>query len=226
MCGRQDIFRKYPNKYESIIKTLCENLDTLDEPEAKASMVWIIGEYAGRIKNAPDLLESFVDTFNDENPQVQLQLLTAVVKLFLQRPEDAKEMVTKVLNMATDTSDNPDLRDRGYVYWRLLSTDPEAAQAVVLAQKPVISDDTFQLDPSVLDVLVRCRRLPLAASLPCLCVCVCLCVLCLRCSTLPLPSIHPWAYSVFGVRCVAVCRYRSRTSRRWLRSTTSRLSSS
>lgn len=35
----KDIFRKYPNKYESIISTLCENLDTLDEPEARASMV-------------------------------------------------------------------------------------------------------------------------------------------------------------------------------------------
>jgi hypothetical protein len=31
----KDIFRKYPNKYESIIATLCENLDTLDEPEAR-----------------------------------------------------------------------------------------------------------------------------------------------------------------------------------------------
>jgi AP-1 complex subunit beta-1 len=43
----KDIFRKYPNRYESIISTLCENLDTLDDPEAKASMIWIIGEYAG-----------------------------------------------------------------------------------------------------------------------------------------------------------------------------------
>ena len=34
----QDIFRKYPNKYESIIATLCENLDTLDEPEARSVM--------------------------------------------------------------------------------------------------------------------------------------------------------------------------------------------
>jgi AP-1 complex subunit beta-1 len=40
----KDIFRKYPNKYESIIATLCENLEDLDEPEAKASMVWIIGK--------------------------------------------------------------------------------------------------------------------------------------------------------------------------------------
>ena len=35
----KDIFRKYPNRYEAIIATLCENLEDLDEPEAKASMV-------------------------------------------------------------------------------------------------------------------------------------------------------------------------------------------
>ena len=34
-CCLQDIFRKYPNQYESIIATLCENLDSLDEPEAR-----------------------------------------------------------------------------------------------------------------------------------------------------------------------------------------------
>lgn len=52
---------KYPNKYESIISTLCENLDTLDEPEARASMVWIIGEYAERIDNADELLDGFLE---------------------------------------------------------------------------------------------------------------------------------------------------------------------
>ncbi|CAI5724390.1 unnamed protein product [Peronospora farinosa] len=40
----KDIFRKYSNQYESIFATLCENLDTLDEPEAKASIIWIIGD--------------------------------------------------------------------------------------------------------------------------------------------------------------------------------------
>ena len=37
----KDIFRKYPNKYESIISTLCENLDSLDEPEARLVVVGI-----------------------------------------------------------------------------------------------------------------------------------------------------------------------------------------
>ncbi|KAL6536397.1 hypothetical protein OROGR_012969 [Orobanche gracilis] len=151
----KDIFRRYPNTYESIIATLCENLDTLDEPEAKASMIWIIGEYAERIDNADELLESFLETFPEEPSQVQLQLLTATVKLFLKKPtEGPQQMIQVVLNNATVETDNPDLRDRAYIYWRLLSTDPEAAKDVVLAEKPVISDDSNQIDPSLLDELL------------------------------------------------------------------------
>ncbi|XP_024084652.1 AP-1 complex subunit beta-1 isoform X3 [Cimex lectularius] len=150
----KDIFRKYPNKYESIISTLCENLDTLDEPEARASMIWIIGEYAERIDNADELLESFLEGFHDENTQVQLQLLTAIVKLFLKRPTDTQELVQQVLSLATQDSDNPDLRDRGFIYWRLLSTDPGAAKEVVLAEKPLISEETDLLEPTLLDELI------------------------------------------------------------------------
>ncbi|KAL0329828.1 UNVERIFIED_CONTAM: Beta-adaptin-like protein C [Sesamum radiatum] len=219
----KDIFRRYPNTYESIIATLCESLDTLDEPEAKASMIWIIGEYAERIDNADELLESFLETFPEEPSQVQLQLLTATVKLFLKKPTEGPQQMIQVpsfdrtqqmiiwmsnerikfkivgmmvvpsqtwtchigvcfktisgsyvlvvwtrpsptqllssthlvvLNNATVETDNPDLRDRAYIYWRLLSTDPEAAKDVVLAEKPVISDDSNQLDPSLLDELL------------------------------------------------------------------------
>lgn len=150
----KDIFRKYPNRYESVIGTLCENLENLDEPEAKASMIWIIGEYAERIDNADELLESFLENFQDEPATVQQQLLTATVKLFIKAPEKAQETVQKVLNMATEESDNPDLRDRGYIYWRLLSSDPEAARAIVLSTKAEIGDDTYSIDSGLLDTLI------------------------------------------------------------------------
>lgn len=57
-------------RYESVIATLCENLDSLDEPEARAAMIWIVGEYAERIDNADELLESFLEGFHDESTQV------------------------------------------------------------------------------------------------------------------------------------------------------------
>jgi AP-1 complex subunit beta-1 len=150
----KDIFRKYPNRYEAIIGNLCDALDTLDEPEAKAALIWIIGEYSDRIENSGELLESFAEAFHEEPSNVQLQLLTAVVKLFLHRAGEAQELMSSVLSMCTQESDNPDLRDRGFIYWRLLSTDPESAKMVVVSEKPVISADTGQYEPELLDELI------------------------------------------------------------------------
>uniref|UniRef100_A0A2I2YI58 Beta-adaptin appendage C-terminal subdomain domain-containing protein n=1 Tax=Gorilla gorilla gorilla TaxID=9595 RepID=A0A2I2YI58_GORGO len=122
----RDIFRKYSNKYESIIATLCENLDSLDEPDARSAMIWI-------------LLESFLEGFHDENTQEQLTLLT---------------LVQQMLTLATQDSDNPDLRERGYTYWALLSADPVTAKEVVLSEKPLISQETELIEPTALEELI------------------------------------------------------------------------
>ena len=60
---------------------------------------------------------------------MQLQLVTSCVKLFLKKPaKENEEVVHRVLKIAAQECDNPDLRDRAYIYWRLLSTDPQAAK--------------------------------------------------------------------------------------------------
>ncbi|EJF55926.1 clathrin binding protein [Dichomitus squalens] len=158
----KDIFRKYPSTYEGVIPTLCANLDELDEPEAKASLIWIIGEYAKKIDNADELLGIFVDTFTEESYPVQLQTLTAVVKLYLQKPESSQGLVQKVLNTATKDCDSPDVRDRAYIYWRLLSTDPGAAKAVVLAVRPPITLPRTTVSAVLLEELLG--EIPLLAS--------------------------------------------------------------
>jgi hypothetical protein len=65
----KDIFRKYPG-YEGIIPTLCQCIDELDEPNARASLIWIVGEYAEKINNAGEILSNFVDAFAEEFTQV------------------------------------------------------------------------------------------------------------------------------------------------------------
>ena len=45
--------------------------------------------------------------------------------------------------MATEEADNPDLRDRAYIYWRMLSTSPEKTAEVVLGDKPNIAGDSY-----------------------------------------------------------------------------------
>lgn len=65
-------------------------------------MIWIIGEYAERIDNADELLEQFLESFPEETALVQLQLVTATVKLFLKKPTDRpQQMISQVLTYAT-----------------------------------------------------------------------------------------------------------------------------
>lgn len=65
----KDIFRKYPG-YEGIIPNLCKCIDELDEPNARGSLIWIVGEYAEKISNAGDILAGFVEGFMEEFTQV------------------------------------------------------------------------------------------------------------------------------------------------------------
>lgn len=157
----RDIFRLYPNKYTSVIVPMCSVMDLLEEPEAKASMMWVIGEYSTIIDNSAELLDAFIDSFHDETPVVQLELLTAIVKLFLKQPTAGQNLVTTILTMATEESTNADVRDRGYMYWRLLSADAKLAKQVVLNDKPLITphleetidDDTLQTLLEELDTI-------------------------------------------------------------------------
>ncbi|KAI9820874.1 MAG: beta-adaptin [Thelocarpon impressellum] len=149
----KDIFRKYPG-YEGIIPTLCQCIDELDEPNARGSLIWIVGEYAEKIDNAAEILTGFVEGFMEEFTQTQLQILTAVIKLFLKKPDQSQGLVQKVLQMATAENDNPDIRDRAYVYWRLLSSDPQIAKNIVLSDKPPITTTIQSLPPLLLDQLL------------------------------------------------------------------------
>ena len=85
-----------------------------------------------------------------------MQILTAVVKLFLKKPDDsqAQSLVQKIFQAATSENDNPDVRDRAYVYWRLLSSSPQIAQSVVLSHKPPITTTIESLPPALLDQLL------------------------------------------------------------------------
>lgn len=60
----------------------------------------------------------------------------------------------RVLQAATAENDNPDIRDRAYVYWRLLSSDQQVTRNVVLAERPPIATTIKSLPPALLDELL------------------------------------------------------------------------
>lgn len=152
----RDIFRRFPGRYESVISALCDNLEVLDEPQAKAAMIWILGEYADRIDNSGDLIGSFLTTFLEEPYVVQLELLTASVKYFLKVKDASHATLIQVLKICTEETENPDLRDRAFVYWRLLSVDPDLCRKCVVGAKPLIVDDVGDsLESDIVTKLIK-----------------------------------------------------------------------
>jgi len=59
----QNIYRKYPNKVdtENSLYELIENLETVEDSEAKAAAIWILGEYAEKIKNSVQIINKKIE---------------------------------------------------------------------------------------------------------------------------------------------------------------------
>ncbi len=91
------------------------------------------------IENADELLESFCENFKDEPDVVQQQILISTMKLYLIKPAEGKDILKDLFDYVTKQCENPDLRDRGFIYWRLLSTSTDLAKKVVLAERPLIT---------------------------------------------------------------------------------------
>eukprot|EP00768_Dysnectes_brevis_P008789 gnl/Dysnectes_brevis/823_a908_1524.p1 GENE.gnl/Dysnectes_brevis/823_a908_1524~~gnl/Dysnectes_brevis/823_a908_1524.p1 ORF type:complete len:864 (+),score=338.02 gnl/Dysnectes_brevis/823_a908_1524:144-2735(+) len=155
----RDIFRRYPGRFESVLGSLCAQLERLDEPGARAAFVWVLGEYAANIEDVIELLEGFGESFSEEDESVQLQILTSAVKTFLACPDTETEaLLHSVLRSATEGAHSPDVRDRGYLYWRLLSAGGEdgfgLANAVVRGARPPISSDLQGIPEGLRDRLL------------------------------------------------------------------------
>ena len=59
MVVAKDILRKFPNKYQRLIQELVKKVDEYYETEARASLIWIVGEYAEIIDKSEKIVKKF-----------------------------------------------------------------------------------------------------------------------------------------------------------------------
>ena len=143
----KDIFRRYPNTFEGAMAIINENLRTLDDPEAKAALIWIIGEYSDRIEGAENQLIKFIDNLKEEPYVIQINILDSATKTFLKcQSEESYNILNQVFDFCTKECEDPDVRDRGYMYYRLMTIDPQLASKIIVNDKPRINEDVSGFD--------------------------------------------------------------------------------
>lgn len=113
---------------------LARLLDTIAVPMARASILWLIGEYVDCVpKLAPDILRRSVKQFIECEDIVKLQILNLAAKLLLTNPKQTRLLVQYVFTLAR-YDQNYDIRDRARFLTHLLlpsasSTSSAAAAA-------------------------------------------------------------------------------------------------
>ncbi|KNE69059.1 hypothetical protein AMAG_13930 [Allomyces macrogynus ATCC 38327] len=150
----KDIFRRYPNRYEQLLGALTEQLEAIDEPDAKAAYIWILGHYAGNIAGACDALRMFLADILLDSANVQLALLNAAVKTRIAQAPGSDALLDEIVAHLTDSVDNPDVRDRAIMYGRMFKQHPAVVQSVLAASKPTISLESDGVPPHLVHELL------------------------------------------------------------------------
>lgn len=159
----KNILRKYPKRYDHVVDSVLRHYQLMEEPDAKVSVLWITGQYAEKIENADKLLNHFLKSFKDDTLEVQYALLTAVIKFYVMYPLKGESLILEVLKYATEESENPDLRDRGFFYWRMITNDDSGpsdfqkrTKEIVINSDPSIVSGNDFVDPGILEELELC----------------------------------------------------------------------
>lgn len=141
----------------SIIAHLARRIDDIRHAQARACVVWLVGQYAGSEEKtsvlgpegiadwAPDVLRKLAQSFGSEDSLVKLQTITLAAKLFVLSPTDRTiNLLCQYVFSLARYDKNYDVRDRGRMLSSLLvgvglqiSPSAEERGGVVLRREQV-----------------------------------------------------------------------------------------
>uniref|UniRef100_A0A671S1Z1 AP-3 complex subunit beta n=1 Tax=Sinocyclocheilus anshuiensis TaxID=1608454 RepID=A0A671S1Z1_9TELE len=136
------LLQMQPEQHSDIIKHMAKLIDNIQVPMARASILWLIGEYCEHVpKIAPDVLRKMAKSFTNEEDIVKLQIINLAAKLYLTNSKQTKLLTQYVLNLAK-YDQNYDIRDRArFIRQLIVPTDKSGAlnkyaKKLFLALKP------------------------------------------------------------------------------------------
>uniref|UniRef100_A0A3Q3DUP0 AP-3 complex subunit beta n=1 Tax=Hippocampus comes TaxID=109280 RepID=A0A3Q3DUP0_HIPCM len=146
------LLQMQPEKHSDIIKHMAKLTDNI-QPMARASILWLIGEYCEHVpKIAPDVLRKMAKSFTNEEDIVKLQILNLAAKLYLTNSKQTKLLTQYVLNLAK-YDQNYDIRDRArFIRQLIVPTEKSGAlskyaKKLFLALKPApVLESPFKRD--------------------------------------------------------------------------------
>ncbi|XP_019514726.1 PREDICTED: AP-4 complex subunit beta-1 isoform X4 [Hipposideros armiger] len=139
----RDLVWLCPQCTEAVCQALPGCEENIQDGEGKQALIWLLGVHGERIPNAPYVLEDFVESVKSETfPAVKMELLTALLRLFLSRPAECQDMLGRLLHYCIEEEKDMAVRDRGLFYYRLLLAGVDEAKRILCSPK---SDPSLRL---------------------------------------------------------------------------------
>ncbi|PJF18848.1 AP complex subunit beta [Paramicrosporidium saccamoebae] len=148
------MLRRFPDAGLDLVTVLLANLDVYDEDEARAAIVWILGQYGPMLDNTVELLSGFIDNFALEPTLVQSELLTTCLKLFIADHTVYRESLQSVISKGLAGIENANLRERSIMYGRVLDADPSFLSTIQAGSLGLNMPGPSPLDPETVDRLL------------------------------------------------------------------------
>ncbi|KAJ0012913.1 hypothetical protein NQD34_017247 [Periophthalmus magnuspinnatus] len=136
------LLQTQPSQHSEIIKHMAKLFDNITVPMARASILWLMGEYCEKVpKIAPDVLRKMAKSFTSEEDIVKLQIMNLEAKLYLTNSKQTKLLTQYILNLGK-YDQNYDIRDRTRFIRQLIVPSEKGsalnkyARRILLASKP------------------------------------------------------------------------------------------
>ncbi|XP_021568169.1 AP-4 complex subunit beta-1 isoform X2 [Carlito syrichta] len=132
----RDLVWLCPQCTEAVCQALPGCEENIQDSEGKQALIWLLGVHGERIPNAPYVLEDFVENVKSETfPAVKMELLTALLRLFLSRPAECQDMLGRLLYYCIEEEKDMAVRDRGLFYYRLLLVGIDEVKRILCSPK-------------------------------------------------------------------------------------------
>ncbi|KAK9357990.1 adaptin N terminal region-domain-containing protein [Lipomyces starkeyi] len=154
------IIQLSPKDHIKTVAKLAVALDSATVSLARASIIWLVGEFAGIARYiAPDVLRKCAKNFTDEDESTKLQIVLLAAKLYsyyieekpvqedqeqedqqleptIRPPADPMDLLFDYIMLLARYDTSYDLRDRARLYKSVLSSQSSAPIAKLLLQAP------------------------------------------------------------------------------------------
>uniref|UniRef100_A0A8C8EUH1 AP-3 complex subunit beta n=1 Tax=Oncorhynchus tshawytscha TaxID=74940 RepID=A0A8C8EUH1_ONCTS len=145
------LLQTQPTQHSDIIKHMAKLFDNIAVPMARASILWLMGEYCERVPQiAPDVLRKMAKSFTSEEDIVKLQTVNLAAKLYLTNSKQTKLLTQYILNLGK-YDQNYDIRDRTRFIRQLIVPNEKSgalgkyARRILLAPKPApVLESTYK----------------------------------------------------------------------------------